>query len=119
MNNSSGSFGSNANRGTRTAKPREKVDRKFEYADRNPVLEFLSRISPENWVDIICCSLIAVFLIVVACNWAEFSEALFLNILFPIIYIASKIITFFAILAALVGAVVFWIKSKFRRRWFW
>ena len=42
----------------------------------------LSELSPERWVDIICLTLIGIFLIVVACTWATFSETLFANILF-------------------------------------
>lgn len=72
-------------------------------------------ISPERWVDIVCCSLIAVFLITVICIWPSFSEALFENILFPIIYVGSKIVA----LIAAIGAGTAALFARFRRRRYW
>lgn len=75
----------------------------------------LRSISPERWVDIICISFIAVFLIVVICTWSSFSEALFENILFPVIYIGSKIVALITAIGAGIGVLY----AKFRRRRYW
>lgn len=75
----------------------------------------LSEISPERWVDIICLTLIVVFLIAVACTWTAFSEALFAYILFPIIYIGSRIVA----LVAAIGAGIGLLRAGFRRRRYW
>ena len=114
-----GSFGSNENRGTRVSKKTENEKEKRVYRDSNSVVDFFERISPENWVDIICCTLIVIFLIVVACNWQEFSEWLFKSILFPIIDIGAKVVAFVTTIAAVIGAIVLKFRRKRRRRWFW
>ncbi len=72
-------------------------------------------ISPERWVDIVCCSLLAVFLITVICVWPSFSEALFENILFPIVYVGSKIVA----LITAVGAGIAALFARLRRRRYW
>lgn len=75
----------------------------------------LSELEPERWVDIICISLISVFLIVVACTWPTFSEALFTHILFPVIYIGSRIVAAVTALGAGIGLLC----ARFRRRRYW
>ena len=75
----------------------------------------LSELSPERWVDIICLTLIGIFLIVVACTWATFSETLFANILFPVIYIGSRIVA----LVAAIGTGIGLLFARFRRRRYW
>lgn len=76
----------------------------------------LSELSPERWVDIICLSLIGIFLIVVACIWSTFSEALFTHILFPIIYIGSRIVALVAAIGTGIGLLCAGLKRR-RYRW--
>ncbi len=118
MSGSTGSFGSNANRGTRAPQNTGKEKEERVRREKGSVSEFLEKISPENWVDIVCCTLIAVFLIAIACNWQEFSEWLFRGILFPVIYVGSRIVAFVTAVAAVIGAFVLWLRSRRRRRWF-
>lgn len=101
----------------RQREPRERAPRQRTARDRGSVGDLLRRISPENWVDIICCTLIAAFVIAVACNWTVFSEWLFRSILFPIINIGAKIVSFVAGVGIVVGAIVLWFRSRTRRRW--
>ena len=130
-----GSFGTNVNtepqktektekekrdrreRDERERDPRERVPKKKTRREGYSLSDFLSEITPETWVDIVCCTFIAVFLIVIACNWAKFSEWLFLSILFPIIDIGAKIVLFVAIVAIIVVAILLWFRSRTRRRW--
>lgn len=72
-------------------------------------------LSPERWVDIVCLSLIGLFLIIVACTWSTFSEALFTHILFPIVYVGVRIL---AVVSA-IGVGIGLIYAKLRRRHFW
>lgn len=119
---SGGSFGSNSNRGGGVSHKPSRVKKgiKEERVHRNKgsAMDFLQRISPENWVDIICCTLILIFVIVVACNWQVFSDWLFHTILFPVISIGSKLLALVASIAAAVGAIGLWFRRK-RRRWWW
>ena len=97
--------------------PRERAPRKRERTGGSSVGDFLSSLTAENWVDIVCCTLIAVFLIVVICNWAAFSAWLFQSVLFPIITIGTKIVSFVAGVGITIGAIVLWVRSRTRRRW--
>lgn len=75
----------------------------------------IAELSPERWVDIICLSLIGIFIVAVACNWSAFSEALFTHILFPIIYVGAKIVAVITVIGAVFGVIC----SRFRRRRYW
>ena len=94
-------------------------NRRIEQRERTPKqridLGKLSDLSPERWVDIICLSLIGLFLIVVACIWSAFSEFLFTHLLFPIIYVGSKIVGLIATIGTGIGLIF----AKFRRRRYW
>ncbi len=112
--NMPGAFGSNRNRehnypndgvSNRNNNRRNLIQTGFDFRS----------ISSERWIDIICSSFIAVFLVVVICLWSSFSETLFENILFPVIYVGSKIIAFVTAIGAGIGILC----AKFRRRRYW
>lgn len=107
MDNMPGTFGSGNNRNTT---PSSNSSRGFT---RNSSI--FSELSPERIVDIVCLSVIGLFLLVVACNWTSFSDALFESVLFPIINIGSKIVAAIAAIGAGIGALC----ARFgrRRRW--
>lgn len=109
-----GAFGSNQNR-----EHNYPID---DISNRNNVRRGVAQsnfdfrsITPERWVDIICASFIIVFLIVVICTWSSFSDALFENILFPVIYIGSKIVAIVTAIGTGIGILC----AKFRRRRYW
>lgn len=109
-----GTFGSNRNR-----ENDQQIDNMLnEHSDRRILkrnsINF-SSISTERWVDIICGSFIGLFLIVVICIWPSFSSSLFEYILFPIIYIGSKIVAFITAIGMVIGIIY----AKFRRRRYW
>lgn len=110
-NNTPGSFGSNRNRKNITNN-----DNRIRNIERNhnaeSRLNVPANITPERWVDIICGSVIGIFLIAVLCTWSSFSELLFQNILFPVIYVGSKILALISVVGAGIGALCL----KFRRR---
>ncbi len=118
MSDLSGSFGSNENRGKQSAK-KTKIKNECDNINKNPIVDFLRSISPENWIDIVCCSFLIFFVIVVICNWTTISEALFQHILFPIIYVGSKIVAFVGVVVTIIGGIILSIRSRRRRRWFW
>lgn len=112
--NLSGTFGSNTNRNTnqrKTKTPKQHSSNGFF----SGIGAVLSALSPERWVDISCISAIAIFLIVIACTWKSFSDALFLHVLFPIICILSGILTAIAV----VVAIVIYLSIKINRRRYW
>ncbi|MCH5314745.1 MAG: hypothetical protein J1E81_02435 [Eubacterium sp.] len=75
----------------------------------------LKGLSAENWVDIVCCTIIAVVLIVVFCNWESVMSTLFTSFLFPIIKVLSKIIAVAAVVLCIGGVIG--AKIRRRRRW--
>lgn len=121
MSELSGSFGSNENRGKgknhNNGNFSGETKRDKIHFEGNRFTDFIRSISPENWIDIVCCSLILIFLIVVICTWSSFSAALFQNVLFPIIYIGSRIVAFVGIAIAAIGALALTIRRKLRRFW--
>lgn len=115
-NNGPGSFGTNQGRVVidepQPRKPRQiggRTNRTGNLGDA------LSNISGERWVDIICLSIIGVFLLVVAINWQAFSSALFHNFLFPIIVFGAKALAAIAVVMIIVAVISGW----FRRRFWW
>lgn len=117
MSDSTGSFGSDSNRGTLASDKPKKGRNERAPRERGAFGDFLAGITPEQWIDIACCAFIAVFLIAVAFNWAAFSEALFRYVLFPVIDLGAKIVTLVATVAAAIGAFYAWLRSRRRRRW--
>lgn len=75
----------------------------------------VSGLSPERIVDIVCLSVIGLFLLVVICVWPGFSSVLFEFVLFPIINIGSKIVATIAAIGTGIGILC----ARFgrRRRW--
>lgn len=81
------------------------------------VAEKIRQLSPENWIDIVCCTIIGSILIAVFCNWEFVMHALFMSFLFPIIKVLAKILG----IAAGVLGVGSYIAARLqrRRRWYW
>ena len=111
FNNISGSYGSNKNRGNSSAKKTSKG----WGAGSGRIADMLQSLSPERWVDLICISSIVIFLIVVLCTWKSFSEALFINVLLPLIGVLSGIMT----AVAVIGGIILYVSMKFRRGRYW
>lgn len=113
MDNMPGTFGSNNNR--------DNIGSNNTASNRNPSNGFtgnrinFSELSPERIVDIVCLSLIGLFLLVVVCTWPNFSDALFESVLFPIINIGAKIVAAIATIGTGIGLLC----ARFgrRRRW--
>ena len=83
---------------------------------KNIRLPKFSELTVERWVDIICISIILIFLVSVFLNWNYFLDSFFINVLFPIISVGAKLLG--AIVG--IGAVVGVIYAKLRRpkRWY-
>lgn len=120
MSESKGTFGSNTNRGTQAPQrpgresPEERPGRVRR--ERSSAGEFFSGISAERWVDIVCCTLIAAFVVAVICNWEKFSLWLFKYVLFPVIEFGSGIFFVLLLIALCVGGL--FLLFRRRRRWF-
>ena len=122
MRRSTGSFGSDENRGGNNGFNNQRNNNSGNYqpgTSRNTRrINFSpSDISPENWVDIICIGLMLIFIISIICNWRVFSDGLFINVLFPIISVGAKIGAIAAGIASAVGAI--YLRFSRRRRWWW
>ena len=74
-------------------------------------------LSLENWVDIICCTIIGGILIAVFCNWELVMNTLFMSFLFPIIKILAKILGIVAGVLCVGGVIT--ARLRRRRRWYW
>lgn len=113
-----GSFGSNENRRIVT-EPESRQRRRRRKTRRRSFFSTLrydaGRIAPEHWVDIVCCSLLIIFGIIIACNWSAFIDGLFYKVLFPVIYVGSRIFVIVLIIAIIAGLVAL----SFRRRRYW
>ena len=112
--NDSGFFGSEDFRQQNNQNNRRKSNSKIN-PRRKVNLGRLSELEAERWVDIICLSLIGIFLIVVACTWQSFSYALFTHVLFPVIYVGSRIVAAVAAIGTGIGLLC----VRFRRRRYW
>lgn len=77
----------------------------------------LRNLSPENWVDIVCCTIIGGILIAVFCNWELVMSTLFMSFLFPIIKALAKILGIAAGVLCVGGLITARIDR--RRRWYW
>lgn len=110
IDNMPGGFGSNNNRNNLTNNTAR---------NRNSLTDFTrnraNRLSPERIVDIVCLSLIGLFLLIVACSWHDFSSALFEFVLFPIINIGAKIVAALALIGTGIGVLC----VRFGRRRYW
>lgn len=112
-----GSFGSNENRQiiTEPENRRERGEHRRNQSFFSGLRNRVSSFAPEHWVDIAFGLIFLVSGIVIACNWSEFSDALFYNILFPVIYVGGKILLIVAVIAIIIGIISF----RFRRRRYW
>lgn len=79
--------------------------------------EKIRHLSPENWVDIVCCTIIGGILIAVFCNWELVMNTLFISFLFPIIKIFAKILGVAAGVLCVGGVIT--ARLYRRRRWYW
>lgn len=113
-----GSFGSNENRNIHPNIPnRLSVDcngARIRSTLRN-IRERAGMLSPKRWVDIVCCSILAVVGTLIACSWASFMDGLFYGVLFPVICVGGKIVTGIIVIAIIFAIISF----RFRRRRFW
>ena len=112
-----GSFGSNENR-QRTVEV-QRVRRRGEGAESAQLFSSLRQriagITPERWVDIVCCSLFLVFGIILACTRSRFLDGLFYNVLLPVIYVGGRALAVLLV----VGVVALIVSFNFRRRRYW
>lgn len=110
-----GVFGSGGRRPlpTITTKTKKTPSSKTTFSD---LIKNIGPLTPERWIDIICCSLIGIFLIVTACTWRRFMDFIFYNLLFPIIYVGGKIVAIIIVVAVIIGFISFSIR---RRRRYW
>lgn len=81
------------------------------------ISERIRNLSPENWVDIVCCTIIGGILIAVFCNWEFVMNTLFMSFLFPIIKVLAKILGV-ATGVLCVGGVLS-ARACRHRRWYW
>lgn len=92
-----------------------------QMSDRNrqnsSFAEKIRNLSPENWADIVCCTIIGGILIVVFCNWEFVMNTLFMSFLFPIIKIFAKILGVAAGVLCVGGVIS--TRLHRRRRWYW
>ena len=111
--NMSGRFGNKQNRSIRSGNPH--VQRR-----QREVINFsfpkFNNISAERWVDIICVSLISIFMITVFVNWNAFLDGLFFSVLFPIISAGGKILLFLGVIGAVIGYI--YARARRPRRWY-
>lgn len=108
-----GHFGSGQARTTRSDRG---VNQKKQRNTTNTQKLNLRNITLERWIDIICTSLIFIFLISVILNWNAFLDIMFVKVLFPIISVGAKLLG----IIASIGGVFGYIYAKLRRprRWF-
>ncbi len=59
----------------------------------------------ELWIDIICCSILFVGIVLAVCFWSKLSDALFYHFLYPIISVGIKVI-FILVVLAMFGAYI-------------
>ncbi len=103
-----GQFGSNVDRVV-------KEYPEYNSRKRNAFLQRLKMLSPERWVDIVCCSLFVTIVFAVVVNWTGFMDGLFFNVLLPVISVGGKLL----VVVGIIAIVVFLIKLRFHRRRFW
>lgn len=112
-----GSFGSNENR--RKTVEAQRARRRGEGAAPTSVFSSLRRkaaeITPERWVDIVCCSIFLVFGIIFACTRSKLLDGLFYNVLLPVIYVGGRALAVLLV----VGVIALIVSFNFRRRRYW
>lgn len=111
FDNLSGSYGNDI--------PQENNNSQISNSNRRNLnlSEKLNHLSPENWVDIVCCTIIGGILIAVFCNWEFVMHNLFMSFLFPIIKVLAKILGIAAGILCVGGVIT--ARLHRRRRWYW
>lgn len=82
---------------------------------KNIQIPRVGHISVVGWIDIICISIISIFLICVILNWDAFLDLFFLNVLFPFISTGTAIIGGVLGIGAAIGFI--YIRLRRPRRW--
>lgn len=111
FDNLPGSFGNDTPQENNNSQLSNSNRRNLNLADK------IRNLSPENWVDIVCSTIIGGILIVVFCNWEFVMSTLFMSFLFPIIKVLAKILGIAAGVLC-VGGVISKRVCR-RRRWYW
>ena len=108
-----GRFGSGQ---VRNINPTGSNTQKRRWSLKNIQMPRLGELDAERWVDIICISIISVFLISVFLNWNAFLDSFFVNVLFPIISVGAKLLGVVVGIGAVVGVI--YAKLRRPRRWY-
>lgn len=103
-----GHFGSGQARNVR--QDRQSIQRKASWN-----IPKFNCITAERWVDIICISLIFVFLLSALLDWNNFLDLLFISVLFPVISVGAKLLGIITGIAAVFGFI--YVKLRGPRRW--
>ena len=111
--NMTGRFGS---RQVRNINPTGRNTQKHRWSLKNVQTPRFGELDAERWVDIICISIISVFLISVFLNWNAFLDSFFVNVLFPIISVGAKLLGAVVGIGAVVGVI--YAKLRRPRRWY-
>lgn len=110
FDNLPGAFGNNT--------PRENSNSQISGSNRRSLnlAEKIRHLSLENWIDIVCCTIIGGILIAVFCNWEFVMNTLFMSFLFPIIKVLAKILGIAAGVLCVGGVMS--ARVCRRRRWY-
>lgn len=111
--NMTGRFGSGQ---VRNVNPTRRNPQKRRWSLKNIQMPRFGELDAERWVDIICISIISVFLISVFLNWNAFLDSFFVNVLFPIISVGAKLLGAVVGIGAVVGVI--YAKLRHPRRWY-
>ena len=88
-------------------------DRPFRERGRS----FLPEMRSFDTVDIVCCVILAVALILVLCNWRAVMSALFFGIMFPLIRLLTSSLALILLIIALICGLFG--RARRRRRWYY
>lgn len=113
-----GSFGSNENRRVATAPVNSRSHPKSHPEGGSFFSDLRHKadsISPVHLVDIFFGFVFLISGIALYCNWEKFSDALFKELLLPVIVIGGKLL----VIAVVIVIIIWIISSRFRRWRFW
>lgn len=111
FDNLPGAFGNDTPQGNNNSQVSYSNRRNLNFTEK------LRHLSPENWVDIVCCTIIGGIFIAVFCNWEFVMNTLFMSFLFPIIKVFAKILGVAAGVFCVGGVII--ARLHRRRRWYW
>ena len=89
----------------------------YTQGSRRRAVSRRSNIEPLRLVDIICCSVIGISILLVIIFWRPVMDAIFLHFMFPYILVVSKL-TIVAVIVGLIGGLLYFRFGR-RRRWYW